>query len=167
MQERTAASKRVLIAVDLQAQAPWALHYAIKLAGRLPASLTLLAVSPPSSKGEGSSGAIGSPGALDQAHGLGLDRVVQQCQREGVNLAVFYASGPFFPEVMRFLRSQPTIQFLVIGVPRESSPGTQPSLFSELKPLNRLFDGEILLVREQGRVTSMSEMSLQKRGGIS
>jgi nucleotide-binding universal stress UspA family protein len=150
-------SKRVLIAVNLEAPASWAVDYAIRLAGRLGASLTLMAVDQASPRGHRTGRR--RPEGLDDSQRAWLDRVVAQCPREGVSLEIFFSSGRFFEEIMRFVRSQPGIQFIVLGLPREGPGPADRAFFTGLKPLNRVFTGEILLVREQGKVTSMAEIN--------
>jgi nucleotide-binding universal stress UspA family protein len=157
MPERAIVAKRVLIAVNLEAPASWAVDYAIRLAGRLGASLTLMAVDQGAPRGHRTGRR--RPEGLDDSQRAWLDRVVSQCPREGVSLEIFFSSGQFFEEIMRFVRSQPGIQFIVLGLPREGPGPAHRAFFTGLKPLNRVFTGEILLVREQGKVTSMSEIN--------
>ncbi len=158
MPER-ATSKRVLIAVSLEAPASWAVDYAIRLAGRLGACLTLMAVGETLRQRSGKDVRGRSAPELGDAERAWLDRVVAHAHREGVSLEIFFGSGRFFEEIMEFVRSHPAIQFLVLGLPREGPGEGGRAFFTGLKPVHRVFTGEILLVREQGTVTSMSEIN--------
>ena len=155
--------KGVLVVVDLQAPAPWAVLYAVQLAVRLKLPVTLFGVSKQEIPG---AGPAGSPSAsdLDEAQRRWLDRVLSQCHAEGVSLEIFLSSGPFFAEVARFLASRPAFRFLVVGVPGDQAAAEQQTRPAALSALRRQFNGEILLVREQGRITSLAPSEPRPQG---
>lgn len=155
--------KGVLVVVDLQAPAPWAVFYAIQLAVRLKFPLALLAVSDQEAPRPSLAGSL-SAGDLEEAQRRWLDQVLRQCQGEGVSLEIFLSSGPFFEEVARFLDSQPAFRFLVVGVPRGQAEAEQQTRPSALKDLHRQFSGEILLVREQGKITNLAPSEPRPQG---
>jgi hypothetical protein len=145
--------------VDLQGLASWAVDYGIQLASRLGASLAVMAVVTASAGKGASASGLSDLDSLNAARHPWLERVVEQCHLEGVNLEIFFACGPFLEEIMGFVRSQGALQFIILGLPRDSSPEVRPAFLAALRPLHRLFEGEILLVREQGKVTSISDLN--------
>ncbi len=156
-------SKRVVVAVYLQEPTPWAVQYALGLAGRLQIPLTLLAVAPDTGPGgpvpENLAG-----GHLDAGQRQWLDQIMRQGREAGVNLELFWAAGPFPQVILEFVGSRSDIQFLVIGVgdPSPATAGDKPGL--ALSRLHQVFTGEILMVREQGRITNLSEMPIKTKG---
>lgn len=157
-------AKRVLVVVNLDALASWAAFYGVQLAARMSSSLALMAISP-SSEPEGEYRPTRtSPEALDEDQRLWLNQVVEQCQREGVSVEIYVSSGPFFEEVIRFVRSQRSVQFIVMGVPRDFPPENRFAFSAALKRLHSVFNGEILLVRERGRIIQVSDIDLQNSG---
>ncbi len=154
--------QKVLVALDFRAPASWAVGYAIKLAARLKFPLVFMGVVPSGSADLAGSGVI--PGKLDEAHKQRLEHVVRQCQEEGVGLEIFLSSGPFFREISRLLDSPADFKFLVMGVP-QGAPMVEMEAFSAaLKDLHRLFRGEILLVREQGKIARLSDLEQRNHG---
>ena len=97
--------QKVLVAVDFQAPAVWAVGYAVKLAARLKFPLVFMGVVPAGGEGSLPGGRLLSE-RLDEAHKQGLEDVVQQCQEEEVSLEIFFSSGPFFQEISHFLDSR-------------------------------------------------------------
>jgi hypothetical protein len=148
---------KVLVAIDFRTPASWAVVYAVNLAARLKFPLVFMGVA---SAGDadlaGSGGAI--PENLHEAHKRHLEDVVRQCQEEGVVLEIFLSAGPFFQEIGRVVDSSGNFQFLVVGVP-QGAPAREMEVFlSALKEWHRRFRGEILLVREQGKVARLADL---------
>jgi nucleotide-binding universal stress UspA family protein len=156
-------NKRVVVAVDLQEPMPWAVQYALGLAGRLQTPLTLLAVATDTKRGKKVAANLAG-GNLAAGQRQWLDQTMEQGREAGVNLELFLAAGPFPQAILEFVGSRTDIQFLVIGVGGAASPATglQPGL--PLSRLHQIFTGEILLVREQGRITNLSEMPIKTKG---
>ena len=156
-------NKRVVVAVDLQEPLPWAVQYALGLAGRLQIPLTLLAVAMDVGPGAAMPDDLAG-GNLDAGQRQWLDRTMKQGREAGVNLELFLAAGPFSQAILEFVGSRTDIQFLVIGVAgtAPAAPGEKPGL--ALSRLHQIFTGEILLVREQGRITNLSEMTIKTKG---
>lgn len=155
--------KKVLVAEDFQAPASWAVGYAVKLAARLRSPLVFMGVAPPGNTDpDGGSSLI--PENLDEASRQRLESVVRQCQEEGVDLEIFLASGRFFQEISRLLESTKHFRFMVVGVPCSASARELEAFSGALKELRRLFPGEILLVREQGKLTRFSDLKPRQQG---
>ncbi len=156
-------NKRVVVAVDLQEPMPWAVQYALGLAGRLKTPLTLLAVATDPRQGKQ---AADNPAGdnLTAGQRQWLDRTMAQGREAGVNLELFLAAGPFSRAILEFVRSKTDIQFLVIGVGGAALPAAGPQPGPALSRLHRIFTGEILLVREQGRITNLSATPIKTKG---
>ncbi|MHB8067770.1 MAG: universal stress protein [Desulfobaccales bacterium] len=151
-------NKRVVVAVDLQEPMPWAVQYALGLAGRLKSPLTVLAVATDIGPGAQPRDDLAG-GNIDASQRQWLEKTMAQGREAGVNLELFLAAGPFPQAILEFVGSRADIQFLVIGVGAASQ---QPGL--ALSRLHQIFTGEILLVREQGRITNLSEMPIKTKG---
>jgi nucleotide-binding universal stress UspA family protein len=147
--------KQVLLAIDMEAPALWAASYAVQLAARLELSLAAMAVFP-AKPGSLANGEI-SPEVLEEDTRLWLGKVREHCQREGVPMEIFISSGPFYEEVLRFSNSQSSVQFIIMGV-----AGDFPSKRMECSPLleslHQQFEGEVLLVRVQGKVARLADI---------
>jgi len=150
-------NKRVVVAVDLQEPRPWAVQYALGLAGRLKTPLTLLAVATDARRGKKVADNLAG-GNLTASQKQWLDQTMEQGREAGVNLELFLAGGPFSQAILEFAGSRTDIQFLVIGV------GAAGPAAIALSRLHQVFTGEILLVREQGRITNLSEMPIKTKG---
>lgn len=151
-------NKRVVVAVDLEEPRPWAVQYALGLAGRLQTPLTVLAVATDIGPGAPVRDDLAG-GDIDAGQRQWLDRTMAQGREAGVNLELFLAAGPFPQAIIEFVGSRADIQFLVIGM---GAAGQPPGL--ALSRLHQVFTGEILLVREQGRITNLSEMPIKTKG---
>ena len=151
--------KRVLLAIDMQAPAVWAASYAVQLAARLGLSLAVMVVSPPP-PGSGTNGEI-SPDVLEEDTRLWLGKVRERCQQEGVPMEIFVASGAFSEEVRRFSSSEVSIQFIIMGVAGDFPRGLM-ECSPLLQSLHQQFDGEVLLVRVQGKVARLGDICRQK-----
>jgi nucleotide-binding universal stress UspA family protein len=147
--------KRVLLAIDMAAPAVWAASYALQLAARLGLSLAVMAVFP-AQPGDGADGEI-SPEVLEEDTRLWLGKVREQCQQEGVPMEIFISSGPFYEEVLRFSNSQSSVQFIIIGVAGDF-PKERMECSPLLKSLHQQFEGEVLLVRVQGKVARLADI---------
>jgi len=153
--------RRVLVTIDLDSIASWAATYGVRLAARLEEAVALILVSSSLGCGGKAESAQLSLEGLSKDQRLWLDHVVRECQREGVSVEIYYSCGSFFEEVIRFIQSQSSIQFVVVGVPRDFGKGSDPLFSSALKRLHHVFGGEILLVWEKGRVTRLANSRLQ------
>lgn len=155
--------QKVLVALDFAAPAPWALHYAVKLAARLKCPLVFMGVASPDGADLAAGGGV-LPERLDEAHQQRLEYVVRQCQDEGVGLEILLAFGSFFHEVSRLLDSPGNFKFLVMGVPRGAPVMEMEAFSAALQELHRLFGGEILLVREQGKLARLDDLEQRSPG---
>jgi hypothetical protein len=152
--------RRVLVAVDLQTESQASVAYAMQLARRIDTSLALVAIAP-SKSSDRHKEASDSPPDPDPAKHAWLDHVVVECQNQGIGLEIFVTSGPFVDEVIRFVRAQSRVQFIVIEAPSETQSDDGSGFASSLKRLQREFEGEILLVEKAGRITRVSERYLK------
>jgi hypothetical protein len=146
---------RILLAIDLRDPSPRAASYAVHLAARLRLALVLMAVAPDT--GENPGGWNISLAKLPRKHRVWLQNVVEQSQREGLSLEIFLSAGPFHDEVLRFVRFQPAIRFIVMGLPEDWPRDGQPHSSSALRSLDGVFEGEVLLVRRQGGVLRLAD----------
>lgn len=146
-------NKRVLLAIDLDMPDSRAASYAVQLAARLGLSLVLLAVLPPNP------GDISLSGLRDE-QSLWLGKVRERCQQEGVSLEIFLAAGTFCDEVLAFARAQSGLQFMILGWPEDDRRERYPGCAAALKSLQQHIDGEILLVRGQGKVTRLTDLNV-------
>jgi K+-sensing histidine kinase KdpD len=150
-----AMGKRVLVAVDPNSVSEASISYGIELAARIQSSLALIAIS--SSKSAGKSVA---PEEIPQAKWM--DRAVSESQEKAVSLEIFVASGDFFKEVIRFVRAQPAVRFIVIGLPKLMRGVDGSKFAAKIKHLHEEFEGEILLVEKAGHITRVCDHYLQR-----
>ncbi len=151
--------KKVLVAVNPESVAYHSIFYGIQLAARIESSLSLIVVS--SSKGPGDTG--GSKAAtedFDSSQCPWLDQVLNESQQAGVKLEIFFSSGDLFDELITFVRSQPSIQFIVMAAPQDSGGKEGSSPGPQLRRLHSEFAGEILLVQKGGHITRVSDLHL-------
>lgn len=154
--------KKVLLAIDLEAPASWAASYAVQLAARLELSLLLMAIAAPRPKAASEKKALSMAG-LKEEQRLWLGKIRERCQQEGVEVEIFISAGSFCKEVLRFAKAQSALQFIIMGVPEEFANDPECS-GSALKDLRRQLEGEILLVRGQGKVMRLTDNSGQRQG---
>jgi hypothetical protein len=150
--------KRVLLAINMETPATWAASYAVQLAARLELSLAVMAIFP-ASPGRGAEKNGISLEGLNEDQRLWLGQVRERGQQAGVPVEIFVSSGPFFEEVLRFSHSQSAMQFIVMGL--DCPPGGQPQCSPPLKSLHQQFEGEVLLVRGQGKVLRLTDLCRQ------
>lgn len=146
--------KRVLAAVDIHSVSDASILYGIELAARTDSSLALIAVSSATSLEK--STISETPG-----QDTWMDRAVSESQQRGVSLEIFVTSGRFFEEVIRFVRSQPAVQFIVMAGPKDRKSKDNSKFASALKRLHEEFEGEILLVEKAGQITRVRDLYLQ------
>ncbi len=151
--------KKVLVAVNPDSVAYHSIFYGIQLAARIDSSLSLIAVSSSKSpsKARGSKDATQD---FDTSQCPWLDRVVNESQQAGVKLEIFFSSGDLFDELITFVRSQPSIQFIVLASPPNSGGKEGSSPGPHLRHLHSEFQGEILLVQKGGHITRVSDLHL-------
>lgn len=153
--------KTVLIAVDVDSTAEASIRYGIELAARIKSSLVLLAVSAPQPKDK-RKGRRAIPQGLGSDQCEWRDLAVTESQHKGLDLEVFVTTGRFFEEVIRFVRSRPAVQFVIIAASRQGK-GEEKSMFSmELEHLHQECESEILLVEKAGQVTRVSDLYAQR-----
>ncbi len=151
--------KKVLVAVNLDAVAFHSIFYGIQLAARIESPLSLIVVS--SSKGPSNSkGSKVVTQDFDSSQCPWLDRVLSESQKAQVKLEIFSSSGDLFDELIRFVRSQPSIQFIVLASSQDSGGKEGASLGPQLRRLHSEFAGEILLVQKGGHITRVSDLHL-------
>jgi nucleotide-binding universal stress UspA family protein len=148
-------TKRMLLAVDLHSPSSRAASYAVQLAARLGFSLVLMAVSPITEAHLREEDI--SLAELPKRQRTWLDKVVEQSQQERVSLEIFLSLGPFYEEVLRFVRSQPALHLIVMGAPDKPRGVPHPDSPSALRILQDLFEGEVMLVRRQGEVMRLTD----------
>lgn len=149
--------KRVLVAVGLDSTIDHSITYGARLAARIKSSMALLAVSPSETTGQGRPSPMREADLHDQKYPW-LDQVLEESQREGVNLEIFLAGGVFVEEVLRFVQSQPSVQFIVMAAPKDLGNDESSEPNAALKRLHQEFDGEILLVQKAGDITRVSAL---------
>jgi hypothetical protein len=154
---------KVLVAIDFQNPALWAANYAVKLAARLKCPLIFLGVLPPE-MADPASGESLIPAEISGSYRQQLEDVVRQSQEEGVNLEIFLSAGSFLDEICHFWGGPERFQFFVIGVPQVVPPEVMDPLAAALKGLHRSFTGEILLVREQGKIAHLAGFDQRLQG---
>jgi len=151
--------KKVLVAVNPDSVAYHSIFYGIQLAARIESSLSLIVVS--SSKSPSSArGSTDVTQDFDSSQCPWLDRVLNESQQAGVKLEIFFSSGDLFDELITFVRSQPSIQFIVLASPQDSGGKEGSSPGPQLKHLHSEFQGEILLVQKGGHITRVSDLHL-------
>lgn len=148
-------TKRVLLAVDLDFPSPRAASHAVHLALRLKFALVLMGVAPVDGKRKKRADFFLKD--LPKGQRQWLAQVVEQGRQEGVNPEIFLSAGPFFEEILSFAQSQPTIQFIVMGLPQKGFKPYQAAIHSGLDHLQKQFEGEVLLVPETGKVMRLAE----------
>ncbi len=156
--------KRVLLAIDLEAPASRAASYAVQLAARLELSLILMAIlAPPRRQSTPAQQAV-TMAELREEQRLWLGKIRERCQQEGVEVEIFISAGSFCQEVVRFARAQSSLQFIIMGFPGDVQAGGQECTPSALQNLRRQLEGELLLVRGQGKVMRLTDNSGQQQG---
>lgn len=152
--------KRVVVAVDMHSASQASVFYAIHLAGRINTSLALVAISK-DLEGAQLEEASTLPQDVEVWKHMWLGQALAESQRQGVILEVFFSSGAFFEGVLRFVRSLPGAQFIVMDAGYAKSRDGGSGLNSSLAHLHEEFEGEILLVEKAGTVTRVSDHYLQ------
>ncbi len=149
--------KKVLVAVDLRSNPEASITYGIQLAARIKSPLSVIAISNSRSPSK-----LGIPLSSSDHISVGddkwMERALAESQQKVVNLEIFVASGRFLDELIRFVRSQPTIHFIVMAAPKEKHSKDGSKFFSALKQLQEEFEGEILLVEKAGKITRVSDL---------
>ena len=154
---------KVLVAIDFNTPAPWAANYAVKLAARLKLPLIFLGVLPPEMADHDSGNDL-IPANIPAGYRQRLEELVRLAQAEEVSLEIFLSSGSFFEEIHHFLSGPQRFQFFILGLPPEASSEAMEPLTTALRGLHRSFTGEILLVREQGKIARLSEIEQRFQG---
>ena len=149
--------KRVLVELERHSISKEPIFYGIELASRIRSSVVLIAVSSPESSRKPSLSEARS-GVTEKGVESWMDGAVAESQKRGVNLEIFFAFGQFYEEVIRFVRSQPAVQFIVTAVPKKKERNDGNKVASALKHLHEEFEGEILLVQKAGEITKVSEL---------
>ena len=150
-------ARTVLVAVHLESPAYWAISYAIQLAARLRSSVVLMVVTRSSLWSDKREPAQIYLAGLKDDQRLWLDQAVARCQREGVNMEIFFSCGPFFQEVIRFVQVQSSVDFIVMGLPSDSPKRKRDAFPASIMRLHDQFAGEILLVQEREGVTQLAK----------
>jgi hypothetical protein len=117
--------------------------------------MALMVVSPPSLRHSEDGQAQVSFATLSDAQRVWLDEVVRRCQGEGISVEIFLSSGPFLDEILSFLDSQSSFQFVVMAEPLDLPKGRETPFSSFMKRLRQGFEGEILLVKAKGGITRL------------
>ncbi len=146
--------KRVLVAVDLRSVSEAAIVYGIELAARIKSPLSLIAISSSKPQKQLST----SPGLAQHDQTKWMEHAVAESQEKAVNVEIFVSTGQFFEEIMRFVRSHPAVQFIVMAASKEKKSEDYSKFTSDLKQLHKEFEGEILLVEKAGKVARASDL---------
>jgi nucleotide-binding universal stress UspA family protein len=158
-QLKIAMKKRVLLAIDLETPASWAASYAMELAVRLDLSLVLMAILAAPRRQSATEKKELSMAGLREEQRLWLGKIRERCQQEGVEVEIFISAGSFCQEVLRFARAQSALQFIIMGFPGDARVNSLECEPPDLQSLRRQFEGEILLVRGQGKVVRLTDNS--------
>jgi hypothetical protein len=151
--------KKVLVAVNPDSVAYHSIFYGIQLAARIDSSLSLIVVSSSKSPNNTRASKFVTQD-FDTSQCPWLDRVLNESHQAGVKLELFFSSGDLFDELITFVRSQPSIQFIVIASPKDSGGKEGSSPGPQLRRLHSEFEGEILLVQKGGLITCVSDLHL-------
>jgi hypothetical protein len=153
--------KIVLIAVDINTNAEASIRYGIELAARTRSSPVLLAIAAPQPRG-GRRRAGELPRGRESDGNEWRALAVTESQHKGLDLEVFVTSGRFFEEIIRFVRSRPSVQFVIIAASRQRERGEKSMFSLELEHLHEECGSEILLVEKAGQVTRVSDLYAQR-----
>ncbi|MGD0828877.1 MAG: hypothetical protein ABSA09_12465 [Desulfobaccales bacterium] len=149
----------MLLAIDLETPASWAASYAMELAVRLDLSLVLMAILAAPRRQSATEKKELSMAGLREEQRLWLGKIRERCQQEGVEVEIFISAGSFCQEVLRFARAQSALQFIIMGFPGDARVNSLECEPPDLQSLRRQFEGEILLVRGQGKVVRLTDNS--------
>lgn len=159
-------SKRVLIAVNPHSDVKAALFYGRQLADRTASSVILIAVAEeqPLTARKANRRTAETHSAEEAPW---LDSVLDDCQRGGNSPEVFVANGSFIDEIVRFVQTQPSVQFIVMAFSEKIAGDHGPRFSAGLKGLRRSFAGEILLIEKAGEITRVADVQPYepKKGG--
>jgi hypothetical protein len=152
--------KRVLVAIDDNSPLEGLITYGIRLAARIDSGLAVIAVS--SSKDE-------KPSSVSQVRLKDVDEmqlgwlghVMDEGRRHSVNMEIFITGGNLFDGVIRLVRSQPTIQFVVVAAPVRKTGPYATNFTASLKLLRSKFEGEILVVEKTGQINQVPDECAQ------
>jgi hypothetical protein len=151
--------KKVLVAVNPDSVAFHSIFYGIQLAARIDSSLSLIVVSSPKGPSNTARSTVVKQD-FDSSQCPWLDRVLNESQQADVKLEIFFSSGDLVDELIRFVRSQPSIQFIVMAAHQDSGGKEGSSPGPQLRRLHSEFEGEILLVQKGGHITRVSDLHL-------
>ncbi len=151
--------KKVLVAVNPDSVAYHSIFYGIQLAARIDSPLSLIVVSSSKSLSNITGSKVVTQD-FDSSQCPWLDRVLNESQQAGVKLEIFFSSGDLIDELITFVRSQPSIQFIVLASPQDSGAKEGSSPGPQLRRLHNEFAGEILLVQKGGHITRVSDLHL-------
>jgi hypothetical protein len=152
--------KRILVTVDINSVSDASILYGMQLAERIKSSMVLLAIS--LSRSTRKCGA--SPMShcdINGGRNEWLDQVLALSQQREIGLEIFFTSGRFLNEVMRFVRSQPSVRFIVMAAQLVKERLENADFAASLKRLHTEFEGEILLVEKAGEIMKVSDLYLQ------
>ncbi|MGB6066561.1 MAG: universal stress protein [Desulfomonilaceae bacterium] len=151
--------KKVLVAVDADSVAYHSISYGIQLAARMDSPLSLIIVESAKHPNKLASADVLTR-EFNNSQYPWLDKVLNESQRAGVRLEIFLTSGALVDELIRFVQSQPSIQFIIMASPQDTGgkEGTAPG--PSLRRLHSLFEGEILLVQKGGHIVHVSDLHL-------
>ncbi len=122
----------------------------MELASRMNLSLVLMLVSSGKS----------SPKAQDAVERLWIEGVMKQCQEHGVSVELFIGTGPLCEEVLRFVTTDPSTEFVVMELSDvTTAPGPAEAAMENLQRLGEEFEGEVLLVSSRGSILRLKDVS--------
>jgi hypothetical protein len=148
--------KRVLVAVDSDSPFEGSIIYGIELAARIESGLAVIAVSPPKDKKRSAAAQVRLKDVDRTQHGW-LEHALEESRKHSLSMEIFVTAGRLFEEVVRFVRSQPAIQFIVVAAPTNRQGPDASSFAASLRSLRSAFEGEILVVEKAGQITRISD----------
>lgn len=147
--------KRVLVAVDNDSSFEGSIIYGIHLAARIESGLVVIAGSGrrPGKRSDETQIRLKD---LDKPQHAVLERAMDESMKHSVPMEIFLTADDLFDEVTRFVRSQPSIRFIVMAAPIERPEPNASRFKASLKLLRMSFEGEILVVEKAGAVSRVT-----------
>jgi hypothetical protein len=148
--------KRVLVAVDSDSSFEGSIIYGIQLAARIESGLVVIAGSRSRDEKSSDASQIRLKDLDSTKHGW-LEHAVDESLKHSLSIEIFITTEKLFEEVARFVQSQPTIQFIVVGAQTRKAGSDASNFKDSLMRLRTAFEGEILVVEKAGHVSRVSD----------
>lgn len=153
--------KRVLVAIDNDSSFEGSVIYGIQLAARIDSGLVVIAGW---SAGDGKRQDESEIRLKDLARKQHewLEHAVDESLKHSLSIEIFVTAEKLFEEVVRFVRSHRTIQFIVLAAPSAKEGADASSFRASLMRLRTAFEGEILVVEKAGQISRVSDEYSQR-----